>query len=69
MFLFISGVIIFYWHVSYLLNFDTVDMASFATKYFLHSQGQCGNLMAKGTIKSCIQTQSNEFHKSNSLKI
>ena len=31
---FVSGVIIFYRHISHLVDFDTADMVSFNIKYF-----------------------------------
>ena len=35
---FVSNVVIIYWHVLYLLDFDTADMISFDTKYILLSK-------------------------------
>ena len=41
---FVSGVVIFDWHVSHLVDFDTVYMVSFDTKYLLTIMRfiQCG---------------------------
>ena len=35
---FVSNVVIIYWHVLYLLDFDTADMISFDIKYILLSK-------------------------------
>ena len=34
-FIFFSRVVIFYWYISHLLDFDTTDIVSFDTKYLL----------------------------------
>ena len=35
---FVSNIVIIYWHVLYLLDFDTTNMVSFDTKYILLSK-------------------------------